>query len=411
MRITNITLILSLTFLLICVNGKSIGQDKCCGKDLSGCCQDGTECCNIYNKSAKTHDYGCCGIGELCCGSNKCCGVNQTCCGSSCCSDECFFNFACLPRFGLSNNVFLGIAAGIIIIVILLIVLIITCSCMACHNRSKKRKSKQNKEKSEYIEMDSKNGNITKSGSMSLTPDSQGDTFSSPKNTFSMTHTFVSTASIIKQVSRNFTDDDKQNFIVNCQNIKPFICGIIRLYVFEKIDLDEYSLLIATAYSSTIARPLSANNVENCIQIIENAYTLLVEEGEGNRDTMVPAGLEMLKNMLRSSQCESFAESLNLLRSIVERAVDSLGNDSSGDTECVIKYCIGAAMLNFSNENADSSAFGEEFKIWIEPFCANSCSNGGCGISEFGERQKKYDEMFESATNLLTSLTENTQKI
>ena len=390
--------------LIVSVSGKTIGQDKCCGEDLSGCCRDGSECCMIYNQSLRNYDVGCCGVGEACCDSNKCCKVNQTCCGSGCCSNECYFDLVCVDTFGLEKNVFLGIAAGIVIIVLLALVLIVACSCRACHNRSKKRKEAG--DHIGLIEMEKKDEKKNSKGNLTDS-DSLGGSVPQARSSQMIHGTFVSTASIIKQVSRNFTEDDKAAFIQNCQSIKPFICGIIRLYVFEKIDLDEYATLVATAYASTIARPLSGAHVETCVEIIENSYAALVVEGDGNKDTMVPAGLDMLRVMLKSSPCESFGEALELLRAVVERVADNLGNDGVGDSECIIEYCIGSALLNFNDQNGnDPSKFVDEFKTWIEPICSNSCVNSGCLISDYSDRNTKYEEMFKAAVELLTSLTE-----
>lgn len=404
MRLNIGLVILASALLIVSVNGKTIGQDKCCGEDLSGCCKDGSECCMIYNRSLKNYDIGCCGLGEACCDSNKCCKVNQTCCGTGCCSNECYFNFVCVSTFGLEKNVFLGIAAGIVVIILLALVLIIACSCRACHNRSKKRKEAG--DHIGLIEMDKKEDKRNSKNKVTDS-DSFGGSEIQGSRSQMVPNTFVSTASIIKQVSRNFTEDDKATFIQNCQNIKPFICGIIRLYVFEKIDLDEYATLVATAYASTILRPLTGAHVNACIEIIENSYTTLVMEGGGNKDAMVPAGLDMLKVMLKSSSCESFSEALNLLHAVVERTVDNLGNDTTGDSECIIEYCIGSALLNFNDQSgSDPSTLVDEFKTWIEPICSNSCVNSGCLISDYSDRNAKYEEMFKAGIELLTSLTE-----
>lgn len=416
MRVSVILSILVPTLLFASAYGKSIGQSKCCGDNFDGCCTDGAECCMIYNQSHRNYDIGCCGAGETCCNSNKCCGVNQTCCGSSCCSKECFFDSMCLSTLGLERNLFLGLAAGVIVIIIIIIVLVVSFSCKFCHSRSKKRKEGQGEEGGD-IEMEGgkkkKKGDKKKrrknEDSALIATDSQEDSSSHPTQTATktFTSTFMSTASIIKQVSRNFTEDDKAAFIQNCQNIKPFICGIIKLYVYEKIDLDEYATLVSAAYASTIARPLSPANINTCIDIIANGYAALVEECGGNKDTMVPAGLEMLKVILRSSPCSTFDEALDVMRPVVVRAVDELGVDVSGDCECVIQYCVCASILNYNNQDSAPEAFVEEFKTWIEPICVDSCGRSCCTISDYADRQGKYEEIYSEAVALLFNLTKS----
>lgn len=403
-----------LTALALGASSTSIGQYKCCGEDFSGCCQDRSECCMIYNKSEKAYDIGCCGVGEACCGSNKCCGINQTCCRNECCSDECFFNFACLPTFGLSRNLFIGLAAGIVLVVILVIILVITCSCRVCHNASKKKKEKR--ESDDYIEMSNESemkkeekktkkkktfSRKHKSSDAQAANDQCDQGNSAPGLASQESSGLISTTNFIQQSSQDLTEDEKTALLQNCQAIKPLINGIIRLYVFEKIDLSEYSELVSMAYASTMSRPLSELQTEKSIEIIENLYAALVVDGNGNKAMMVPETLNKLRNAFGRPVCETFIETLGLLREAIERSADDLGSESASenDSERVIEYCVCVAIINFDTKKVDPNTFMEDFKTWIEEICKSS----SCEIEEYAKREELYEKMFTEALKLLPS--------